>query len=127
VIVAKEPTWISARVPGYTPAVTEQIASELIKLGLPGIIILVLMLTAYKLYNGKHDAEQKRITEVEAVQKARVEDQKAFQAQFLEVVRLTTAAVTSGTNASDAMKEAFAEMRELFRESIEDRRNSPRR
>ena len=53
---------------------------------------------------------------------ARIDDQKANQAQIVDLTRQAVAAVTSSTAAMTAQKEALDELRDTFKEFMNQRR-----
>lgn len=118
---------------------TESLLEKLTEHGIAGILLALAILAMWHLNKQLDVAQKARATEVEAsqkahlagiqeVQKLRVDDQKAYQTQLVDLIKNCTIAITSGSNAATAEKEAMGELRESLEKFVEEtRRNTPRR
>lgn len=99
----------------------DKILDKLAEHGVTGLLLALALWVIYKLYGALEKSRKGRADEVEAVQTARIEDQKAriqdhekHQAQMLELVRQCVAAITSAVNAQEGSKESLGEVRDSF-------------
>lgn len=105
---------------------TETLLGKLAEHGITGILLVICFIVIYYLYGQLSEANRRSSEAIEEVQKLRIEDQKAWQAQYVELIKACTAAIVSGSAAASAGKEAMTELRDTFKDlSDEIRRMHP--
>lgn len=97
---------------------TDQLAGRLAEHGILGLLLVAACVVVYRLYG-----------QLDATQRARLDDAKAYQAQLVDLIRTVTAALTSANAAAEATKEALGEVRETFDKLADEVRRAvpPRR
>lgn len=97
----------------------EAILTKLAEHGVLGLLLAASGFVIYKLYGALEESRKGRTSEVEAVQKARIDDQKAHNAQLVDMIRTCTAAIAGSSNAADSTKEALGEIRSLLEKALD--------
>lgn len=112
---------------------SDAIASELLKSGLLGALIVVLAGVVVALWRTNNELHQKRLDEaklfaqrVDEVHSKRLEEAQAHSAQMLKVNTEVIAALNSTTATIEADREMTGELKQAFRELADDIRK-PRR
>lgn len=99
------------------PAQPIQSASQqFIQAGLLGTLCVVFAVVIYLLWRAANSERAGFLSELKAVQEARIDDAKAVQTQLLDLIKQCTTALESVANALEQQKDATGELRTTLRE-----------
>ena len=103
------------------PVVTTA-ADQLIQSGLMGTMLVIFSVVIIYLWRESKAERLFFLEQVKGVQQARIDDQKATQAQLLDLVKQCTTALTSVSATLEQQREATIELRGALRDLGEELR-----
>lgn len=121
-----------------TEEITHTAAMQFFQYGVLGVLVVVFAAVIFFLWRegsaerNRYIAKIEELTllytnKLETIQQLRIDDGKAYQAQFVELTKQSTTAMMSVASLLDANKDTMSEVREAMREIAEDIRTSRRK
>lgn len=105
------------------PTVPLTAASErLLQAGLLGVFVMVFAIVIYVLWKDSKVERTTYLKQIDDLQKERINDTKATQAQMLAVVQQCTQMLATASSTMEHQKEATTELRNTLREFGEELR-----
>ena len=89
---------------------------RLLQAGLLGVFVLVFGLVIYALWKDAKEERASFFAQLNDLQKARIDDTKAAQAQMLAVIQQCTQALVTAASTTEGQKEAVVELRHTLKE-----------